>query len=150
MKNVLIALSTTAILAMSSSAMAEVHENTGCGLGSIVIKDQSTVVMQVLAATTNGTSGNQTFGISTGTLNCKAPTKVAMNDQAKKFSADNMDSIAVDIAAGEGESLDTLLTLINVENKTAAAETLKNNFASVYTSSSVTSAQVVDNIIAVL
>jgi len=150
MKNILIALSTTAILAMSSSAMAEVHKNTGCGLGSIVIKDQSTVVMQVLAATTNGTSGNQTFGISTGTLNCAAPTKVAMNDQAQKFSADNMDSIAVDIAAGEGESLDTLLTLINVENKTAAAETLKNNFASVYTSSSVTSAQVVDNIIAVL
>jgi hypothetical protein len=25
---------------------------------------------QILAATTNGTSGNQTFGITTGTLNC--------------------------------------------------------------------------------
>ena len=53
-------LSTIAVVALSSSAFA--NANTGCGLGSVLIKDQSTTVMQVLAATTNGTSGNQTFG----------------------------------------------------------------------------------------
>lgn len=60
MKKILI--STLATLALSSSVYAAANTNTGCGLGSLIIKDQSTVVMQVLAATTNGTSGNQTFG----------------------------------------------------------------------------------------
>jgi len=150
MKKTLIALSTTAILAASSSVMAGGNSNTGCGLGSMVIKDQSSTLMQVLAATTNGTSGNQTFGITSGTLGCAKPTKLVMNDKAQSFVASNMDSIAIDVAAGKGESLDTLLSLINVEDKKLAATTLKNNFSNIYTSASVTSAQVVDNIITVL
>lgn len=150
MKKILISLSITAILAASSSAIAAGNSNTGCGLGSVIIKDQSSTVMQVLAATTNGTSGNQTFGITSGTLNCETPTKMVMNDKAQKFAANNMDSIAIDIAAGKGESLDTLLSLINVEDKNVAAATLKSNFSNIYTSASVTSAQVVDNIITVL
>lgn len=149
MKNMLIAVSATALLSVSSVSFAN-NANVGCGLGSMIIEDQSTTTMQVLAVTTNGTSGNQTFGITSGTLGCAAPAKLVMNDQAQKFVAENMDGIAVDLAAGKGENLDTLLSLIEVEDKAAASAVLKSNFASIYTSSDVTSAQVVDNIIAVL
>jgi len=38
--------------------------NVGCGLGSTIFEGESGLVKQVLAVTTNGTSGNQTFGIS--------------------------------------------------------------------------------------
>jgi len=148
MKQTLIAVTAAALI--STSAMAAGNSNTGCGLGSMVIPVQDTVATQVLAATTNGTSGNQTFGITSGSLNCTKPMKIVMNDQAQKFVADNMDSIAVDVAAGQGENLDTLLSLIKVEDKAAAAETLKANFANIYTSADVTSAQVVDNIATVL
>jgi len=46
------------------------QKNTGCGLGSVIFKGQDALLFQILAVTTNGTSGNQTFGITTGTLNC--------------------------------------------------------------------------------
>ena len=142
---IILSLVATATL-LSTAAFAGGNSNTGCGLGSMLIPVQDTVAMQVLAATTNGTSGNQTFGITSGSLNCTKPMKIAMNDQAQKFVADNMDSIAVEVAAGQGENLDTLLSLIKVEDKAVAAAKLKANFASIYSSNDITSAQVVDNI----
>ena len=132
---------------ISTSAIAGGNSNTGCGLGSMVFPVQDTVATQILAVTTNGTSGNQTFGITSGSLNCTKPVKIVMNDQAQKFVADNMDSIAVEVAAGQGENLDTLLSLIDVEDKTVAAATLKANFSTIYSSADVTSAQVVDGIV---
>ena len=50
------------MIAAGSSAMAQ--NNVGCGWGSAVFNGQRGVAPQVLAATTNGTSGNQTFGIT--------------------------------------------------------------------------------------
>ena len=145
MKKLLMTVAAATLLA--SSAVAGGNSNTGCGLGSMIIPVQDTVATQILAATTNGTSGNQTFGITSGSLNCTKPMKIVMNDQAQKFVADNMDSIAVEVAAGQGESLDTLLSLINVEDKALAATKLKANFSNIYSSADVTSAQVVDNIV---
>jgi len=137
----------TIVASISSAAVAGGNSNTGCGLGSMVFPVQDTVATQILAVTTNGTSGNQTFGITSGSLNCTKPMKLVMNDQAQKFVADNMDSIAVEVAAGQGENLDTLLSLMKVEDKAVAAAKLKANFASIYSSNDITSAQVVDNIV---
>ena len=134
---------------ISTSAVAGGNSNTGCGLGSMIIPVQDTVATQVLAVTLNGV-GSQTFAITSGSLNCTKPYKIVMNDQAQKFVADNMDSIAVEVAAGQGESLDTLLSLIEVQDKAVAAATLKANFSNIYSSSDVTSAQVVDSIVTVL
>jgi len=132
---------------ISTSAFAGGNSNTGCGLGSMAIKNQDTLVLQLAGTFLNGISGNQTFGITSGSLGCSKPTKIVMNDQAQKFVADNMDSIAIEVAAGEGENLDTLLSLIEVEDKAVAALTLKANFSTIYSSADVTSAQVVDGIV---
>ena len=135
-----------AALALTSSAYAAANTNTGCGLGSIVIKDQSTVVMQVLAATTNGTSGNQTFGISSGTLNCDAPSRVASNDKLNRFVAENMDELALDISAGQGETLSTVAKLMNVKDTASFSAKLQKNFSNIYASKDVNSANVIDSI----
>lgn len=137
-------LSSIAVVALSSSAFA--NANTGCGLGSVLIKDQSTTVMQVLAATTNGTSGNQTFGITSGTLNCSKPANFASNDKLNKFVADNMDELALDISAGKGETLNTVAKLMNVKDSTAFSAKLKSNFANIYANQNVTSSTVIDSI----
>ena len=47
-------------LGISSSAFAAGYGTAGCGLGSMLFGNQKGMV-QVLAATTNGISGNQTF-----------------------------------------------------------------------------------------
>ena len=119
------------------------------GLGSQIIKSQDSVLMQIFAATTNGTSGNQTFGITSGTSGCAKPSKIVSNEKVNTFVANNMDALAIDISNGEGESIDTLATLLDIKDKTAFRTTLQNNFATIYSSSDVTSAQVIDNIVTV-
>jgi len=100
----------------------------------------------VLAATTNGTSGNQTFGITSGTSNCDKPSNFVSNDKLNKFVAENMDELALDISAGHGETLQTVAKLMNVENTDAFSAKLQANFSNIYSNQDVTSANVIDSI----
>jgi len=143
MKKIL--LSAVAVVTLATTAFAGVQNQTGCGLGSQLIKDDSTVVMLSLQATTNGTSGNQTFGITSGTSGCKK-TKFVMNERAEEFVASNMDQLAKEIAKGQGESIDTLAELLNVEDKAAFSASLQKNYNSIYTSQKVEMNDVLDNI----
>jgi len=138
-----------ASLALMASTSTFANNNTGCGLGNEVIKNQDTVLKQVLAVTTNGTIGNQTFGITSGTVGCTKPAVFVSNDKANSFVENNMDTLAMDISNGKGESVDTLATLLNVEDKAVFKAKLQNNFAKIYSSSDVTSAQVIESIVAV-
>src|SRR5271170_5520755 len=63
------------------------HGPAGCGLGAMMFQGKDGVVMHVLAATFNSSSGNQTFAMSSGTLGCEdaATAKVA----AVSFIQDN-------------------------------------------------------------
>jgi DUF3015 family protein len=138
-------VSIAAVAALSSAAFAGVNSQTGCGLGSMIIKDDSSAVLLALQATTNGTSGNQTFGITSGTSGCKK-TKFVMNERAEEFVASNMDQLAKEIAMGHGESVDTLAELLSVDDKEAFASALQSNYDSIYTSQNVEMADVLDNI----
>ena len=133
------------IAAVGLTASVYANENTGCGLGSLIIKNQNTVVLQVLAATTNAT-GSQTFGITSGTSNCDKPSNFVSNDKLNKFVSENMDELAMDISAGQGETLTTVAKLMNVEDTKAFSSKLQSNFTNIYTSENVTSANVIDSI----
>lgn len=139
-------LTLTAIVALTTTTFA--NPNVGCGLGSQVIENADSVLMQIFAATTNGTSGNQTFGITSGTSGCAKPAKFVSNDKANEFVAENMDALALDISNGQGEALTTLATLLNVSNTDTFAKVLQANFDKIYTSENVNSANVIDNIVA--
>ena len=143
MKKILTIVAITALTATTTFA----NSNTGCGLGSQVIKNQDSTLMQIFAATTNGTSGNQTFGITSGTSGCAKPAKFVSNDKANEFVANNMDVLALDISNGQGEALTTLATLLNVSNTEEFNTVLQANFDKIYTSEKVSSADVIDNII---
>ena len=123
----------------------------GCGLGSMVFGNEQGPV-QVLAATTNGTFGSQTFGITTGTSNCAKAAKFAGTERLNEFVAASMDNLAKDIAMGHGESLDTLAELIGIsaDQRPSIYAKLQANFSSIFTSEKVESAEVVDNIISVI
>jgi len=142
MKKLIVSLA--AVAALSTAAFAA-NDQTGCGLGGQVIKGPDSAVMYSLQATTNGTSGNQTFGITSGTSGCKK-VKFVMNERAEEFVASNMDQLAKEIAMGQGESVDTLAELLKVEDKEAFASALQSNYNSIYTSKNVEMADVLDNI----
>ena len=58
------------VFALVTDAQARGYADAGCGLGALAWKTDNTKWKQVLAATTNGTFGIQTFAISTGTSRC--------------------------------------------------------------------------------
>ena len=140
-----IAMTCTAAIVLATSAFA--GSNTGCGLGSTIFYGkEDSLAIQVLAATTNGTSGNQTFGISSGTLGCHQPSKLVSNEKLEKFVAANMDAIAYDMARGQGETLDTIATMLDISDKAAFKAALKSNFDKIYASQSVQSGSLLDAI----
>ena len=138
------------MLTATAFAAGDAHMNTGCGLGTMLFKnngDNSTLI-QTFQATTNGIFGNQTFGITTGTSECKQPSKIASNERMNEFVLANMDNLAKDIAMGKGETLDALAELMGVpvEQRPAFAAKLQTSFSKIFTSDKVVMANVVDNI----
>ncbi len=124
-------------------------DNVGtCGWGSKVFNGQSGTAAQVLAVTTNGTSGNQTFGISSGTSGCTQDGVVKSTWKTAAYVGENMNRLASDMSRGEGESLTSLASLVGVESgdQSKFNSALKQNFAQIFTNSEVRSEQVLENI----
>lgn len=69
-----------------------------------------------------------------------------MNERAAEFVASNMDQLSREIAIGQGESVDTLAELLNVDDKAAFAATLQANYNAIYTSEKADMASVMDNV----
>jgi hypothetical protein len=99
-----------------------------------VFQGQRGVAPQVLAATTNGTSGNQTFGITFGTSGCTQDGVVSSSWKTAMYIDGNRVALARDAAAGQGESLDTLATVMGIKDADRAmfASTVKSNFGTVF------------------
>lgn len=119
--------------------------NVGCGFGTELLKGKKGKVMEVIAVTTNGTSGSSTFAITSGTSGYKEGAVIGVNI-VEAYVAQNMDNIANDIAKGDGEYIDTLAHLMKVTDRAKFKVTLKNNFNSIFTSESINSKEVVKNI----
>jgi hypothetical protein len=139
------------LLALAAPAFAgQGASNTGCGLGTILWGNDSdgSVISQSLQATTNGTFGNQTFGITSGTLGCDQPANVIKNDRLLAFTADNLDLLARDIATGQGETLDTVAELLEVPaaERPVFNATLQINFDKIFVSGTETAGVVLDRI----
>lgn len=143
MKKIL--LGAAAALVLTTTGFASPNEQTGCGLGSVIIRDNSSAVMLALQATTNGIFLNQTFGITSGTLGCRK-TQLVMNERAQEFVASNMDQLALEISKGQGESVDTLAELLNVQDKASFASALQANYNNIYASQNAKMSDVLDNI----
>ncbi|WNM58856.1 DUF3015 domain-containing protein [Candidatus Nitrospira allomarina] len=106
------------VMGMSGVAFGNPPNNgPGCGLGKLAWEDSSqkeSIGGQVLMATTNGTFGSQTFGISSGTSGCTNDGKIFASEKVNVFAAVNFDNLAQEMAQGEGEHLTSLATLMGI------------------------------------
>lgn len=138
------------VVAFSSASFSKttVRKNFGkCGLGTKWFGDKSGLTMHSLAATTNGYTG--TFGVTTGTSGCDQFEGIVFDSKrVEKFVASNMDNLAKDIAKGQGEYLNTLADIMEVENNDRGVlfSTLQKNFDKIYTTDDITANAVVGNI----
>lgn len=151
---IVFALSVLCVFLVSSAfAAGQGHRNTGCGLGTLLWENRAddSAVLQSLQATTNGTFGTQTFGVTSGTSKCERAAKFVKNDRLNEFVVVNMDDLAKDIAMGRGETLETFAELMQVpvEKRAAFYQKLQTNFANIFPSENVMLANVVNNVDAV-
>jgi Protein of unknown function (DUF3015) len=102
-------------------AVAQQNNIGSCGWGSKVFDGQSGLAPQVLGATTNGTFGNQTFGITSGTSGCTQDGAVRSTWKTAMFIDGNKETLARDMSVGSGEALDSLAHLLGVEAADRAA-----------------------------
>lgn len=132
---------------LSASTMA--FAQPGCGVGAMIWKEQSGPAPHILAATTNASFGNQTFGMSTGTLGCNTNETV---ESLALYMDNNFDKIARDMSRGDGENLETMAVLLGVEqaDRDAFRSLIQNNFATIVPSATTTSGEAVDSIVALM
>ena len=84
----------------------------GCGLGSLLFGNDNSKLMQILAATTNGTFGSTTFGITSGTSNCVEGGVVKAEREQAAFAEVNFQDLKRNMASGGGEYLTSFATLL--------------------------------------
>ena len=134
------------------SAFAEVNNVGTCGWGSKLFEGNDGIAPQVLAVTTNGTFGNQTFAITSGTSGCTQGGVVRSNWKTVMFIEGNKTRLAQDIATGEGESLASLSKVVGVEaqDEQRFAAGVKSNFSNLFPSEEVTAGQVTESLKSIL
>lgn len=124
------------LLVASGVWAGQARNNCGCGLGTLLWADKAdgSILSQTMQISTNAFLGSQSFGITSGTLDCEQPENVSADDQAFTFIRDNMDGLVRDIAMGRGENLDTLAELMGVPTagRQAFAANLQANFDRIF------------------
>lgn len=124
------------------AAHAGSYGPAGCGLGSMLFGPsgearkvfKNTIVAEILAATTNGTFGSQTFGLTTGTSNCNTKGLLSYDREQEAFTEVAFDEISREMARGEGEYLTAFATLLgcSAEAQPAFAAKTKAHYGKIF------------------
>lgn len=141
MKKLLVA----STLLLSTSVLADAPGSQTCGWGNMLFKGQSGTPSHVLAATTNGSTGNNTFGMTFGTNGCSTKGTLTYGGKEMIDVSMIMDEFSEDVARGDGEALTAVAVSLGVteEDRALFKATMHNNFDSIFPSENVTTEHVV-------
>jgi hypothetical protein len=147
MKRLIAILSLVAAFPVAALAGAD----GGCGVGSMLFKNQKGVAPQVFAMTTNGWTG-QIFAVTSGTSGCSPNSEVSSSWKMAMFIDENKDQLARDMSVGSGETLASFSHLLGIEAKDQAAfnRLAKDNVARIFANENVATKQVVASLREVL
>ncbi len=128
------------MFASSAAQASSTQEAAGCGVGTMVFKDQHGLLYNLLATTTNGMlfgTVSQTFGL----LNC--PADASVSGKIASFIDFNKPQLASEVAQGKGERLAALVEMYGVKesDRPAAIAALKANQVVIFKDSSTAAIQ---------
>lgn len=126
--------------------------DVGCGWGTQLFRGKSGAVYKVMAATTNASLGDQTFGISSGTAGCHGGGVIRADVRLRMYAGANIDRLAGDMAAGGGESLDVLAHLMRIDqaDQPAFFQLTKAHFAALFPSAQTTAGEMLTRLTALM
>ena len=143
MKKIIVDL---ALLSASSVAMAGAAGGPNCGWGNMLFEGQSGTATHVLGLTTNGTSGNNTFGITSGTNGCSASGTLSYGGTSMVGSI--MGEFSEDVARGNGDAMDTVAVIYGVDkqDRETFAKVMHENFSTIFPHEDVTASEMIASI----
>ena len=113
-----------AVAFVSGMAYAGNQNDAGCGLGSLVFK-QNNVPQQILAGTTNNSISPQSSAITTGTSGCTAANGGSQSARAElkqeRFATQNWRDLNRQMASGGGEYVSTLSKIMGCSKNSQGA-----------------------------
>ncbi len=139
LSKIALALSLT-VMASSGAFASTTQEAAGCGVGTMIFKDQHGLIYNLLATTTNGIlfgTVSQTFGI----LNC--PADASVSGKIASFIEFNKQQLAIEVAQGKGDRLAALVEMYGVKqaDRQAAISALKANQVAIFSQQSTSAIQ---------
>ncbi len=126
--------------------------NIGPGIGTILMDavGLNGLLWDVVGLSTNDTFWPVKFGALTlGTSGAGKWSKFALAP-TEQFIEENLDFVATDIAKGNGEYLDTVATLLEVEDVEAFKANAQAHFDVLFPTAEVTAAEVTQGLVALL
>ena len=118
----------------------------GCGWGNALFKGQSGTATHVLAGITNAITGNNTFGMTTGTNGCSTTGTLSYGGESVVSAI--MDEFSEDVARGEGDAMNTVAVVYGVEaqDRDTFAKVMHENFTTLFPSEDVTADEMMASI----
>jgi len=140
------------LAAATFNAFAEAPGGPGCGWGNMLFEGQRGLPSHLVASITNGTSGNATFGMTSGTNGCSTQGALRYDGKSMIVLSSIMTELSEDMAKGEGEALTTYAVVLGVQPQDRAhfAAVTHQHFAEIFSSADVTAEQVHAATLAVL
>ncbi|MBB3102338.1 DUF3015 domain-containing protein [Azomonas macrocytogenes] len=134
------------LAAASLNAFAEAPGGPDCGWGNMLFKGQRGLPSHIVASTTNGSSGNATSGMTTGTNGCRTDGALTYGGKPMLLVGNMMDELSEDMAKGEGEALTTYAVVLGVkpEDRAHFISVTHDHFSQIFSSADVTAEQVLD------
>jgi hypothetical protein len=126
------------LISASTIANAGAAGGDGCGWGQALFEGKSGPGAHIMGATTNATSGNNTFGMTSGTNGCS--TDGTLTYGGKNVVSSIMDEFSEDVARGNGEALNTVAVVYGVDQQDRAtfAKVMHENFTTLFPNENVT------------
>ena len=146
MKKQFVLVTIAGLMLVAGQAQAGHFGAAGCGLGSQLFKNNDKT-SQVLGGTTNGTSGSQTFGITSGTSNCTDDGTVTSQGEIPLFIEANQVALANDIARGSGETLASLSEILGCSDVKHLGSTLQKSYGQIFTTQNIKESNVTSSIL---
>jgi hypothetical protein len=141
-----------ALLGSSMTASAVAPGGPGCGWGNLLFEGSSGLPAHLLATIVNGTSGNATFGMTSGTNGCDTSGTLTYSGNSLLAMNGVLEEVAQDMAVGHGEALTALTVAMRIEpaDRDHFNSVMHDNFGQIFPRDDVSSGEVMENITAVM
>lgn len=140
------------LLTSSSAAFAVSPGGPNCGWGNMIFEGKAGTGYHLLGTLFNNSSGNNTFGMSSGTNGCNTSGRLTYSGKSLLSFSNILTEFTEAVAQGNGEALDAVAVMFGIEKRDRGvfAEVTHANFDKLFPSENVTAEQVLQTLVEIM